>query len=121
MNNKYDVSEIITKRFGKMFDYSTYLTHIFTEYITSFIPSKSTIDNCSRLRLNPDLYRNLSTDTLHIIIEEINEEYQLPTKLFLAGKGVKEISRETGIPIRKVLHQIYCGEKEEIKSSFIVL
>ena len=32
MNNKYDVSEIITKRFGKMFDYSTYLTHIFTEY-----------------------------------------------------------------------------------------
>ena len=30
----------------------------------------------------------------------------------LAGKGVKEISRETGIPIRKVLHQIYCGEKE---------
>ena len=31
---------------------------------------------------------------------------------FLAGKGVKEISRETGIPIRKVLHQIYCGEKE---------
>ena len=28
MNNKYDVSEIITKRFGKMFDYSTYLTHI---------------------------------------------------------------------------------------------
>lgn len=90
MNNKYDVSEIITKRFGKMFDYSTYLTHIFTEYITGFIPSKSTIDNCSRLRLNPDLYRNLSTDTLHIIIEEINEEYQLPTKLFLAGKGVKE-------------------------------
>lgn len=95
-----------------MFDYSTYLTHIFTEYITSFIPSKSTIDNCSRLRLNRDLYGNLSTDALRIIIEEINEEYQLPTKLFLAGKGAKEISRETGIPIRKVLQQIYYGEKE---------
>ena len=84
MSNKYDVSEVITKKFGEMFDYLIYLTHIFVEYITSFIPSKSTQDNCSRL----------------------------PTKLFLAGKGVKEISRETGIPIRKVLHQIYCGEKE---------
>lgn len=112
MSNKYDVSEVITKKFGEMFDYLIYLTHIFAEYIASFIPSKSTQDNCSRLRLNRDLYRNLSTDTLHIIIEEINKEYQLPTKLFLAGKGVKEISRETGIPIRKVLHQIYCGEKE---------
>lgn len=112
MRNKYNISEVITRKFREMFGYLAYLTYISTEHIISSVLSKSTQDNCSRLRLNRDLYGNLSSDALHIIIEEINEEYQLPTKLFLAGKGAKEISRETGIPIRKVLQQIYYGEKE---------
>lgn len=111
MKNKNKMSITITKKLQKKLLYLIYLTHISIDQIFTRLALKPQ-DNCSKLHLNRHLYGHLSSDTLHIIINEINDEYQTATKLYLDGKTPREISLRTGVPLRKVQHQIYCGTKE---------
>lgn len=111
MKSKNKRSMTVTKKLQKKLLYFIYLTHITSDQIFDRFTQKPQ-DTCSKLHLDRNLYGHLSSETLHIIINGINDEYQTATKLYLEGKKPKEISLKIGIPIQKVRYQIYCGITE---------
>ncbi|WP_455496985.1 hypothetical protein [Coprobacter sp.] len=111
MRSKNKMSITVTRKLQKKLLYLIYLTHLSTDQIFNRFGQKNQ-DYCSKLHLDRHLYGHISSDTLYIIVDEINEEYRTATKLYLDGKKTKEISLETGIPLRKIQYQIYCGTME---------